>query len=884
LGAEGVSNATPSSALLQSSKIPQLPSSSIGAASQAAPAVVSNATQSAPASGKPADSVIAPHNGFRVFDLTPPAAAGEGKLGPRRDGRVRNPVPRKLKGKTDMRNGNFAVMHMDMSGSSAEQVPRGEAAQRTSENTAKAARSALQDSYKPIKRRRVEEAEWQPAPAEATVPQLQIQPPVVPGVSQTEVVHRTESMSAEETKYEQARLLTLLRSISPLTVVDQICKALAFFGGIPGAPAPEDGVFPDSADANGSGALFVGWLSEIFPELERKGWRPSVPKGREATRGKRPRGRPKGSKATKVRKDKGIKKGPKDPSREESRGLSAPYLRRLQPASTREENDEGEDDDWVDVAEAEPIMHDKDSGKIPARASQIASINSVPSGAETIGLETDELDGFEQQNPPTTANMGKRRPGRPRGSRNRPKEKDADGNEIPAVEVFALNQMTIQPSSSPGNNTHLENSQTPLSQLKRKPGRPSGSRTKSKESGVAENHINASPSNANGSVFNRAPAPANRGRTDQPQAGESSTSTMPQGLSAEERAVLEAFRKSKAITVPGEQPSAVKPPEKRKRAPRKANNAAGEESIAILPAVLPTSEAISTPVMGAQQSDFSKTDPTPPPRSTSAIPPPPKRQRKPKGSAVALAQTITPQETSVPKSTPTPTPVPTPPARPIPASNAQRPIPVPSMVFSSAPMASEQIIAPARPPAQGLEAHYERFANLQQQQQQHDTIQPRQDQHSVAQSSPLQSSAFYQQPRQMPSPYAQYQTQQSSRPYHASANPQMDPYRTTNTNHQQQQQQQQQHNTFSPRQQQQQTAQQSFAHFTDSSFIDLPALESVSNGTANVGAYGQHGQGVGRSSSQGGFGAGSTGMGNGFEATMSDNDLRERLLRGIGRR
>jgi hypothetical protein len=75
-------------------------------------------------------------------------------------------------------------------------------------------------------------------------------------------------------------------------------------------------VFPDSADANGSGALFVGWLSEIFPELERKAWAASVPKGRETTRGKRPRERPKGSKVTKVRKDKGIKKGPKDSSRE----------------------------------------------------------------------------------------------------------------------------------------------------------------------------------------------------------------------------------------------------------------------------------------------------------------------------------------------------------------------------------------------------------------------------------------------------------------------------------------------------------------------------------------------------------------------------------------
>lgn len=67
-----------------------------------------------------------------------------------------------------------------------------------------------------------------------------------------------------------------------------------------------------SENANGSGALLVGWLSEIFPDLERKEWRSdTVPLLEDSNASKRPRGRPKGSKASKARKDKGIKKGPK---------------------------------------------------------------------------------------------------------------------------------------------------------------------------------------------------------------------------------------------------------------------------------------------------------------------------------------------------------------------------------------------------------------------------------------------------------------------------------------------------------------------------------------------------------------------------------------------
>ncbi|KFX86400.1 hypothetical protein V490_09094, partial [Pseudogymnoascus sp. VKM F-3557] len=98
------------------------------------------------------------------------------------------------------------------------------------------------------------------------------------------------------------------------------------------------------------------------------------------------------------------------------------------------------------------------------------------------------------------------------------------------------------------------------------------------------------------------------------------------------------------------------------------------------------------------------------------------------------------------------------------------------------------------------------------------------------------------------SQYAQYQPQQSPRTYHPGANPAMDPYRAAAAHPQQQQ-----HATFSPRQQQN-PQQQQFAHYAETSFIDLPALEEPG---AEGGGYG--GQG-GRANGQGqGFGGGGMG-------------------------
>ncbi|KAJ4151374.1 hypothetical protein LMH87_012076 [Akanthomyces muscarius] len=159
------------------------------------------------------------------------------------DGRVKNPVPSKLQGMADNKNGNFAVMHIDLGRS--EKATRNDAAKRTSEGTEAAARIANQAGYQSVKRSKLA---WQPHDADPSSP--------VQGAG----------LAPKEAKAEQARLLTLLRSVNPGAIADQLCKAVAFFGGIPGAPVPDTRAhFPQSHQSNGSGSQFVSWLAEIFP-------------------------------------------------------------------------------------------------------------------------------------------------------------------------------------------------------------------------------------------------------------------------------------------------------------------------------------------------------------------------------------------------------------------------------------------------------------------------------------------------------------------------------------------------------------------------------------------------------------------------------------------
>ncbi|OAA63911.1 hypothetical protein ISF_04620 [Cordyceps fumosorosea ARSEF 2679] len=143
----------------------------------------------------------------------------------------------------DNKNGNFAVMHIDLGRS--EKSMRNDAAKRTSEGTEAAARLANQAGYQSVKRSKLA---WQPPDGDPSNPSL------------------PAGLAPKDAKAEQARLLTLLRSVNPVAVTDQLCKAVAYFGGIPGAPAPETRAhFPQSNQSNGSGSQFVSWLAEIFP-------------------------------------------------------------------------------------------------------------------------------------------------------------------------------------------------------------------------------------------------------------------------------------------------------------------------------------------------------------------------------------------------------------------------------------------------------------------------------------------------------------------------------------------------------------------------------------------------------------------------------------------
>ncbi|KAK4161950.1 hypothetical protein QBC43DRAFT_88966 [Cladorrhinum sp. PSN259] len=385
---------------------------------------------------------------------------------PHRDGRIRNPVPSKLKGKTDGSKGNFSVMHMDVAGRT-EATERDAEAKRTSESTELAAKRAFENGYIAHRRSRFVQVPEDNAPMvipKNFVPAARPARTSTPTTSAPLQPTRLTPLSPEETKSEQARLLTLLRSLHPVLVVDQICKALAFFGGIPGALPPADGVFPPSAESNGSGSLFVGWIAEIFPKLGGNGVpgqesaitptqqpRSAPPPAASAaaaaavpTIGQRKRGRPRGSKGTKPRVDKGIKKGPLNKN-----GL-APGQQR-QPSGDNGGGGDAGDESWVDVDD--DAMEPSDD--VDANVLLLAQANtpqpqyegvlqpSRPSLQPVSTPARTALPGISPGPPSSvdlTASAKKR--GRPKGSKNRPRDSAADSlnSQVPQQQPQAFSQ------------------------------------------------------------------------------------------------------------------------------------------------------------------------------------------------------------------------------------------------------------------------------------------------------------------------------------------------------------------------------------------------------------------------------------------------------------
>ncbi|CAK7235025.1 hypothetical protein SEUCBS140593_009144 [Sporothrix eucalyptigena] len=180
-----------------------------------------------------------------------------------RDARIKDPIPKKLKGQTSSLSGNFGILQMELSGHESS-LERDELAKRASESTELAAMRAYQSGTGVSTIRRFvrvpdDPNAWDPYYAASSATQASAPPASPPAPAQP--------LAPPDVKQEQARLLALLPSLAPSSVVDQICKALSYFGGAPGTPPPLDGIFPRSELANGSGEAFVGWIAEIFPKL-----------------------------------------------------------------------------------------------------------------------------------------------------------------------------------------------------------------------------------------------------------------------------------------------------------------------------------------------------------------------------------------------------------------------------------------------------------------------------------------------------------------------------------------------------------------------------------------------------------------------------------------
>ena len=902
----------------------------------------------------------------------------EGMLGPNKDGRVRNPVPSKLKGKTDNKQGNFGVMHMGMSrgtGKKAEAqgrdaaAERDAAARRTSENTASRAKAAQQGKYVPPNKRGLDDGNDGASPF-ATEKQ------------------RKRPLAPDETKIEQARLLTLLRSIHPVTVVDQICKAVAYFGGIPGAPPPEDGIFPVSANTGETGALFIGWLSEIFPDLAS----PEIPRMQPP-----PVGGKKKSKAAKAKIEISM---PADETPNPRNGFG------------------------FGQAVSAP------SWGFPQSLALVntVGVNSIP--REQAPVPVAELNNSAEQQTPATpirqqvgdtsnvASSGKRGRGRPKGSTNKARKSGAEGSGdgTAANEVGGQVQQSPQVGGTTLNNT--EQSQTSYPQISMN---QTGLTNQSHVLGYAQQPWQTNTAkNQNG-----APAKA-----------------VPDELSPEELAVISAFRtptgpgttssttpNAAAAPLPQQSSTVTGGGVKRKRALPKPKQPVAEPKTHVGDAQQPTqpiqamqhtpilpptkagtrgsgsmvSESMGTASMGTAPMgtapmglakdgmQWMSVD-----TSTPAAPPAKKpRQRKPK----------------VPASNDTPSKLQT-------ASvvNQNTPPTFPSTIPDSQATSSQQSIPVTRPQAEGLEAHYERFASTSapqpnggsntpsvnsvtsitpqqhirqlqktssvppqsqqpppaqsqtqsQMQRQKSQQSQREEQQKAAQAATARSSStggFYsqQQQQQRQSSYGtqQYPSHQPSQLGNAygtsqTASPQLtnNTYRTNSTHtlsHASPQFPQADSNTYrtasphtiaqpspsftqpesnyrtssthsvtqpsptysqaensyratssltnstpsysrTPHTQTQASHQSHYGHFPDTSYVDLPTLESLGHsggGTSNTlsaGGYGQQGLGVGlgasssstRSSSHGIYGT-SSGLGNAFDTGTND------LIRGVSR-
>ncbi|KAM3074124.1 hypothetical protein ACMFMG_003054 [Clarireedia jacksonii] len=694
---------TPNANLVTSSKTPVVITNGTGTAA----AKDSMAQSSRPASGqnnKEPTPTVAPAKssqqeqattssgeGFRALELVElnSNSALEGVLGPNKDGRVRNPVPSKLKGKTDNKKGNFGVMHMAASPAGKKEVPgkdaaaeRDAAARRTSENTASRAKAAQTEKFIPPKKRGLDAAKQE------------VVNRVSPFGSRDDTRQRARPLTPDETKHEQARLLTLLRSINPVTVVDQVCKAVAYFGGIPGAPPPEDGIFPESANTRETGALFIGWLAEIFPDLSRAPPEPPVPKLQEppsSSKGKRGRGRP-------PRDSKGIPSGengtsePPGPSNGFGFGpaVQAPTWGLPQSVTLLNTAPPMAAPPVPPVPSATPTTFTQTPQQPPQAAPQ-----PQPERPETpVTQQTD--DGILDN-----ASTSKRRRGRPKGSRNKGKEAQTGGESSGTNNGEAA----VDQGPSEKNVQH-----TPaVAQM-----------TAEKPASAKESPIVPMQKNTNNNAQPRMTYSAEHWPTESSAA--SSSAILPQQqISPEERAVLEVLQReggpsggpsggANAVNFNANQMTPVNNGAtptgiKRKRGPNKpkpvpnasAQNPSRPQSQAshVNQNASPLPPPAESPVVQKENVQWASVE-------TTAVPPPAKRQRKPKPTAPNDPAARKKAASVVSNATP-----------PIPPSTIPDSPATSNQGIQQQTTQQQQSVPVTRPAADvgGLEAHYARFEN-----------------------------------------------------------------------------------------------------------------------------------------------------------------------------
>ncbi|KIN02056.1 hypothetical protein OIDMADRAFT_53572 [Oidiodendron maius Zn] len=631
----------------------------------------------------------------------------ESILRPNKDGRVKNPVPSKLKGKTDNKKGNFSVMHMGVSPGKKNDAGRDAAAERdaaarrTSENTASRAKAAQQEKYVPPRRRGLE------AEGAATI---KASSPFVP--PREDQKQRGRSLAPDETKFEQARLLTLLRSINPITVVDQVCKAVAYFGGIPGAPPPEDGIFPVSANTRETGALFIGWLAEIFPDLSLGAQRiQDVPVGSQNQLTAGPQMTPVNE--------------PPNPRNGYGYGqaVSAPVWGLPQPPPATNPPIQNVTPDAAPSSSTGSALKDQPNQLSPATPAKQPQPEALP----------------------LTTSTNKRGRGRPKGSRNKGKSDvqsttEAAGHSGPDTATQNHSFVSEQSHASPvAHGVSKKDAQPDVSQMQ----------TGGDQTGVSTlPHV---------SRFTET-SWQNNAQQSQSQPTPSVLPATVDELSPEERAVLEAFRQdasdaAKAValsSVPGLGPAGAGL--KRKRPTPKAKSIAPPlNQLSDQAQTTPNTASTLIPSKNGSMGvtgDALNWDPI---DNSTPTAPAAKRQRQRKPKVSGANEPPRSQTASV-------------------TSNATPPIATHAVLESTSN--SSQQPPPSRPPAEGLEAHYEKFAGRPQQMpQQNGTNHPptvaqqqqlRQQQKSTSAVSQQKPAPVQQQQQKSATQMQQQKSQQGS--------------------------------------------------------------------------------------------------------------------------